>query len=190
MNYFNINGPSNEWMVLFHGTGGNEFSLLQIAGDLDPNASVLSFIGEVGTGVNRRFFAPLQGGELDRADFDARVAAFLSEWPNVKPDAARTTFIGYSNGANFILGLLEREPALADRVILMHPSHLDYTFASGSECEIIITAGSMDTLANAGDTLRLTKQLQEKFPRTTMKLLDSAHNVTEQEISYLQQMVK
>ncbi|MER1985785.1 MAG: hypothetical protein ABS948_07830 [Solibacillus sp.] len=40
------------------------------------------------------------------------------------------------------------------------------------------------------DTLRLTKQLQEQFPHVTMKLLDSAHHVTEQEITYLQQMMK
>lgn len=190
MNYFNINGPSNEWIVLFHGTGGNEFSLLQIAGDLNPKASVLSFIGDVGIGADRRFFTPLVSGKLDRADFDARVEAFLEQWPAIKPDAAHVTFLGYSNGANFILGLLEREPSLADRVILMHPSNLDYTFEQESASEIIITAGSMDTLAIPGDTLRLVKQLQQQFPNVTMKLLDSAHNVSEQEILYLQQVVK
>lgn len=190
MNYFNINGPSNEWIVLFHGTGGNEFSLLQIAGDIQPEASVLSFIGDVGTGAERRFFAPLVNGKLDRADFDVRVEAFLNEWPAVKPEAEKITFIGYSNGANFILGLLERAPEIAQCIVLMHPSNLDYTFTSGSDCDIIITAGSMDTLANAGDTMRLTKQLQEKFPNVTMKLLDSARNVSEQEIDYLQQTLK
>lgn len=186
MNHFSIKGPSNEWIVLFHGTGGNEFSLLQIAGDINPNASILSFIGEVGAGANRRFFAPLAQGKLERMDFDMRVESFLKEWPRIKPDAEHITFISYSNGANFVLGLLEHEPAIADRVILMHPSNLAYTFAAGSASEIIITAGSMDTLAIPGDTMRLAKQMQESFLNVTMKLLDSAHNVSEQEIEYLQ----
>lgn len=190
MDYFSTNGSSNEWIVLFHGTGGNEFSLLQIAGDINPQASVLAWIGEVGTGANRRFFAPLQQGQLDRADFDVRVEAFLAEWSRVKPDdAEHITFIGYSNGANFILGLLEREPHIADCIVLMHPSHLGYTFEHGSESDIMITAGAMDTLANAGDTLRLANELKEKFPHVTLKLLDSAHQVTEQEIMYLQQVL-
>lgn len=76
MDYFSIDGTLNEWIVLFHGTGGNEFSLLQIAGDIEPNAKILSFIGQVGSGAERRFFAPLNNGTLLREDFDARVDTF------------------------------------------------------------------------------------------------------------------
>lgn len=191
MNYFSIDGPLNEWIVLFHGTGGNEYSLLQIAGDIEPNASVISFIGDVGEAADRRFFSALQNGQLNREDFSARIAHFLKTWDEVKPkNADRITFIGYSNGANFVLGLLEQEPMIADRVVLMHPSNLNYAFEKGSNSQIVITAGALDPIAVPGDTLRLSKQLQEVFPNTTLKLLDSPHNVTDAEIEYLQNQLK
>lgn len=191
MNHFTIEGPLNEWIVLFHGTGGNEYSLLQIAGDIEPNAHVLSFLGDVDEGANRRFFAPLKAGTLDRADFDARIDAFLKDWPQLRPEqATRITFMGFSNGANFVLGLLEKEPAIADRVVLLHPSNLAYTFTEGSNAQIIVTSGAMDTLALPGDIMKLTKQLEAVFPNTTLKLLDGAHGMTEQEITYLQDTLR
>lgn len=191
MNHFSIEGPLSEWIVLFHGTGGNEYSLLQIAGDVNPNASILSFIGDVGEGANRRFFVPLLNGQLERADFDARIAQFLAHWKEVKPaQTKKITFVGYSNGANFILGLLEKQPQIADRFVLMHPSDLGYTFEGGVDTEIILTAGARDTLSVPGDTLRLAKQLEVTFPNTMMKLLDSGHEISEQEIVYLQGKLK
>lgn len=190
MNYFSIDGPLNEWIVLFHGTGGNEYSLLQIAGDIEPNASVLTFLGDVGEGEARRYFEPLQKGQLQREDFEQRITSFLTQWVDLKPQGAqKITFIGYSNGANFVLGLLEKEPKIADRIVLMHPSDLGYKFERGSESQIVITAGALDGLATPGDTLRLSKQMQEVFPNTTMKLLDSPHNVTDAEIEYLQKVL-
>lgn len=190
MNYFSIDGTLNEWIVLFHGTGGNEFSLLQIAGDIEPNANILSFIGQVGSGAERRFFAPLNSGTLLREDFDAHVEAFLATWEQVKPaSTTKITFLGYSNGANFIVGILEKNPAIADQIVLMHPANLGYSINEGSHAQIVITAGAMDTLSNAGDTMKLSKQLQQHFPNTKFKLLDSGHQITDQEIDYLQKVL-
>ncbi|WP_010308812.1 alpha/beta hydrolase [Kurthia senegalensis] len=191
MDYFNITGTTKEWIILFHGTGGNEYTLLQIAGDFAPQASMQSFLGDVGEGESRRFFEPLKQGQLDRVDFESRVDAFLANWETVKPsDATSITFMGYSNGANFILGLLEKQPAIADRVILLHPSNLNYTFEQTAPVEVYITTGALDGLSVPGDTVKLAKQLENVFPRTTLKLLDGTHAISEQEIEYLQQTFK
>lgn len=190
MNYLQIEGPSNEWLVLFHGTGGSEYSLLQIAGDLDPNASILTFTGTVGEGSTRRFFAPLQNGQLDRVDFQARVDEFLELWDTIPVEnASHMTFIGYSNGANFLLGLLEKRPNIADRVILLHPSNLQYDFEEGGDTNIIITTGAMDTLSLPGDVLKLSKQLEAVYPNTTLKLLDGGHGTTDAEIDYVKEQL-
>ena len=125
-----------------------------------------------------------------REDFDAHVEAFLSTWEQVKPAfATKITFLGYSNGANFIVGILEKQPAIADQIVLMHPANLGYSINEGSNAQIVITAGAMDTLSNAGDTMKLAKQLQQHFPNTIFKLLDSGHQVTDQEIDYLQKVL-
>ena len=191
MDYFSIDGPLNEWIVLFHGTGGNEFSLLQIAGDIEPNANILSLIGNVGSGESRRFFSPLENGTLVRTDFNERVEEFLTTWKHIKPTSTeKITFLGYSNGANFILGILEKAPKIADCIVLMHPTNLGYTFEGGSNVQIYITAGSMDTLAIPGDTMKLSKQLEQHFPNTTFKLVDSGHEVRDVEIDYLREVLK
>lgn len=184
MNYFSIAGTKNEKIVLFHGTGGNEYSLLQIAGDLDPEAAITSFIGDVGEGAMRRFFEPLVNGRLDRTDFNNRVNQMIEQWKRLA--LQDSTIISYSNGANFVLGMLEKEPNLAKKIILMHPTNLNYAFEAGSDVEIIITAGALDTMSIAGDTMKLKKQLEEKFPHTSLKLFDQGHEVTDAEIDYLQ----
>lgn len=153
MNYINIPGSANEFFVLFHGTGGNEYSLLSIVGDIDPAASVISFLGNVGSGSNRRFFAPLQDGQLEREDFDHRVDQFLTLWDELKPENAKVTFVSYSNGANFVLGLLEKAVDIADNIVLMHPSNLGYTFKKGSKSRVLITTGATDTLSLPSDEI-------------------------------------
>lgn len=179
MQYSNISAMTKEYFVLFHGTGGNEYSLLTVTGDINPHASVISFLGDEGTGAERRFFKPLVHGQLQREDFNLKVDQFIEQWNSVKPsDAESITFIGYSNGANFLLGVLEKRPEIADNVILLHPSNLGYTFDKGSDVRIFITTGANDTLSVPGDVMRLTKQLEETFPQTTLKLLDGGHGVT------------
>lgn len=189
MDYFSIDGTADERFVLFHGTGGNEYSLLQIAGDLNPHAHVLAFSGSVGDGAQRRFFLPLTDGRLDRVDFNRRVTDFLEQWHELGMSDKPATFIGFSNGANFLLGVLEQKPAIASRIVLMHPSNLRYRFPTGSDTEILITAGATDPLAVPGDTMKLAKQLELNFPNTRLKLLDGAHQVSEQEIEYLKQAI-
>lgn len=72
MEHLFINGTDNLF-VLFHGTGGNESDLLFLTGELDSHASVISFLGNVGIGKNRRFFNPLVNGKLDKQDYSEKI---------------------------------------------------------------------------------------------------------------------
>ena len=54
------------------------------------------------------------------------MTAFLEEVWQPQKLYDEVIFIGYSNGANFILGLLEKNPTIANTVILLHPSNLGY----------------------------------------------------------------
>lgn len=136
-------------------------------------------------GPNGRFFRPLSQGRLDRADFEQRVADFLNEWRALPDSGLHTTFIGFSNGANFLLGVLEQAPDIAEKVVLMHPSNLGYHYSQGSNAQIFITAGATDPISVPGDVMKLAKQLETPFPNTHLQLLDGAHQVSEQEIEYL-----
>lgn len=109
MNYHFEDGTNSRLLVFFHGTGGNKESMLFLRQQLDPEASVLSFDGNWGQGRERRFFAPLIDGQLDHVDFERRLSAFLDFWQDLDiRDYRQITFVGFSNGANFIMGLLTK----------------------------------------------------------------------------------
>lgn len=187
MAYFFQEGPADEQLVvLFHGTGGNEYQLLPLARELYPQASVLSFLGDAGTGAARRFFAPLVDGTLQHDDYKSKIQSFLEQWPTVDITDREIIFIGYSNGANFILGLLVDEPAIADKVLLLHPSNLGYHFSgSQPDVEVVLTTGANDYTSPAGQILQLKEQLDGHFGQVSFLLLDGAHELSEQEVNEL-----
>ncbi|HFI0633207.1 TPA: alpha/beta hydrolase, partial [Streptococcus suis] len=143
MDYYFIKGTSPRLLVFFHGTGGNKESMLFLRQQLDPEASVLSLDGSWGQGRERRFFAPLVDGQLDLVDVEMRLSAFQDFWQDLAIQPyQQITFVGFSNGANFIIGLLTKQSNLADNYILLHLSVLDYVFPmENSRTEIFFTLG-------------------------------------------------
>lgn len=193
MEYFlQENKNSNTLIVLFHGTGGNQYQLLPISGEIFPNDNTLSLLGNVDTGIQRRFFAPLENGTINRDDFNQRTAAFINFWNTFTQEHTfkKVIFLGYSNGANFILGLLEHNLENVDQILLLHPSQLNYNIDNHyKNTDIIITAGSNDHLSIPGDVKALSDDLKPHFKSLTFELLDSAHEIADQEIEYLQTLV-
>lgn len=192
MEHLFINGTDNLF-VLFHGTGGNESDLLFLTGELDSHASVISFLGNVGIGKNRRFFNPLVNGKLDKQDYSEKIEKFLKNWDLMDISKYKNiTFIGYSNGANFTLGLLEKRPDIANTTILLHPSNFDWQFLKKPEKnKIIATTGALDLMAPAADVVKLKAQLSGiGYEEFQIIMLDSGHEITNKEIEKLKEIYK
>lgn len=192
MEHLLINGTDNLF-VLFHGTGGNESNLLFLTGELDSHASVISFLGNVGTGKNRRFFNPLVNGKVNKQDYSERIDKFLKNWDLMDISKYKNiTFIGYSNGANFTLGLLEKRPDIANTTILLHPSNFDWQFTKKPEKnKIIATTGALDLMAPAADVVKLKTQLSGiGYEEFQIIMLDSGHEITNKEIEKLKEIYK
>jgi hypothetical protein len=192
MEHLFIKGTDNLF-VLFHGTGGNESNLLFLTGELDSHASVISFLGNVGTGKNRRFFNPLVNGKVNKQDYSERIDKFLKNWDLMDISKYKNiTFIGYSNGANFTLGLLEKRPDIANTTILLHPSNFDWQFTKKPEKnKIIATTGALDLMAPAADVVKLKNQLSGiGYEEFQIIMLDSGHEITNEEIEKLKEIYK
>ena len=192
MEHLFINGTDNLF-VLFHGTGGNESDLLFLTGELDSHASVISFLGNVGIGKNRRFFNPLVNGKLNKQDYSEKIEKFLKNWDLMDISKYKNiTFIGYSNGANFTLGLLEKRPDIANTTILLHPSNFDWQFLKKPEKnKIIATTGALDLMAPAADVVKLKTQLSGiGYEEFQIIMLDSGHEITNKEIEKLKEIYK
>ena len=192
MEHLFINGTDNLF-VLFHGTGGNESDLLFLTGELDSHASVISFLGNVGIGKNIRFFNPLVNGKLDKQNYSEKIEKFLKNWDLMDISKYKNiTFIGYSNGANFTLGLLEKRPDIANTTILLHPSNFDWQFLKKPEKnKIIATTGALDLMAPAADVVKLKNQLSGiGYEEFQIIMLDSGHEITNEEIEKLKEIYK
>lgn len=188
MDYRFIKGTSPRLLVFFHGTGGNKKSMLFLRQQLDPEAFVLSLDGSWGQGRERRFFAPLIDGQLDLVDFERRLSAFLDFWQDLDiRDYRQITFVGFSNGANFIMGLLTKQSNLADNYILLHPSALDYAFPmENSRAEILFTLGQNDVLIEPAALKNLVDDWQASaFPRANLARFDKGHFLSQDELTYV-----
>ena len=173
-------------VVLFHGTGGNQYQLLDFAAETFPHADILSYLGDVGEGATRRFFEPLTADKrLQREDFNARVAKQLERWQTFlkKEFYPHVIFVGYSNGANFILGQIAAGIEHVDDVFLLHPSQLDYQFTrSYQSLNVTVTTGANDYISTAGSVKQLVHELENYVPQVTFHLLDGGHELDQIEI--------
>ncbi|CYU70732.1 alpha/beta hydrolase [Streptococcus suis] len=188
MDYCFIKGTSPRLLVFFHGTGGNKKLMLFLRQQLDPEAFVLSLDGSWGQGRERRFFAPLIDGQLDLVDFERRLSAFLDFWQDLDIQPyQQITFVGFSNGANFIMGLLTKQPNLADNYILLHPSALDYAFPrENSRAEILFTLGENDLYVDPVALENLVDDWQAlAFPRANLARFDKGHFLSQDELTYV-----
>src|SRR4051795_314277 len=97
-------------LLLLHGTGGDENSLVQIGNQLAPGAAILSPRGKVLENGMPRFFRRLAEGVFDQEDLVFRTKElnqFLDEASEQYDfDRANILAIGYSNGANIAASLL------------------------------------------------------------------------------------
>ncbi len=91
-------------LVLLHGTGGDEQSLLEVGKALDPQASLLGIRGNVLENGMPRYFKRLAEGVYDEADLALRgdeLAEFIRQAAKEHHfSLAQVVLVGYSNGAN------------------------------------------------------------------------------------------
>lgn len=188
--WFTADKESSELIITFHGTGGNVYSLLPITGEIAPNADVLSFEGSWQTGRKRRYFPLPEEEPVTVSKLKEYAQEFLQEFE--KKDVSRyekVTAMGYSNGANYLLSILQIQPNFVENVILLHPADFQYEFqATSSDTRILATVGANDYIAPAGPIIQMQKRLQTfQFPNFKVKLLDGGHGILTEEIDFLKQ---
>ena len=97
MSYIFEKGTSGKHLILLHGTGGDEHSLLDIAHFLAPNSTLLSFRGTVQEDGMNRFF---KRNGLNQFDLDS----LEKETDSFKRLAACRLFKWRKHRCSFIIG--------------------------------------------------------------------------------------
>lgn len=127
--YFDAGEAGGKNLLLLHGTGGDEYSLVDIARFLDGSCRILSFRGEVQEEGMNRFF---KRNGLNQFDFDSLEEEADRLYEEIKQMSEEKQvpledwiLVGYSNGANIAAHLLlERETKLT-KGIFFHPMSLE-----------------------------------------------------------------
>ncbi|HEV2527058.1 MAG TPA: VOC family protein [Thermomicrobiales bacterium] len=181
-------GDSGPTLLLLHGTGGDENSLLSLGQALAPGAAIISPRGNVSENGAPRFFRRLAEGVLDQEDLAARTTE-LADWIPVVAaehgvDPETIVAVGFSNGANIAASVLFRRPGVLRAAILLSPM-LPFepeSLPDLSGTGVFIGAGRQDPLVPVSQVERLEALYREARADVTLHWDPGGHQVTMPEV--------
>ena len=175
-------------LLLLHGTGGNEESLIGLAKEIDDTANILSVRGNVLEHGMPRFFRRLAEGVFDIEDLIIRTKE-LNEFLNEASqqygfDRQRIVAIGYSNGANIAASLLFHYEDVLAGAILHHPMvpRRGIELPKLSAIPVFIGAGTNDPMCTAQESEDLEALLSSAGATVTTNWFDFGHQLTIPEV--------
>lgn len=142
--------PDGSVIVLLHGSGGSETSLMPLAHQANPHATLLGVRGRSTEEDIARWFLRFGDGTFDQRDIASEAeafAAFMEDAVRVYDiDRASMRFIGHSNGANFLAAFFALHPDCAAKALLLRPMPVltEWPKAALSGHDMRLVAGETD----------------------------------------------
>ncbi|ALS37790.1 phospholipase/carboxylesterase [Enterococcus rotai] len=176
-------------LLLLHGTGSDETSLLEIAHYLDEGATVLSFRGTIQEAGMNRFFKRNGLNQFDlvslEAESDRLIQVILSVSEEKKIPLEEWTIVGYSNGANIAAHILLERHFAIKQAILFHPMSLgvDTQQFSLSDKKLWLSISENDPIISAEAFDQLIQQLEKRQANLTITSTSAGHQLTMDEIN-------
>lgn len=178
--------PDGTTLVLLHGTGGNEASLMPLAARIAPAATLLGVRGRSTEEGVQRWFRRITDLTFDQDDIRAEAEAFAAFLEGAQAsyglDPARTVFLGYSNGANFIGVMMLLCPHRVKSAILLRPIPVldDPSSADLGDARVLLVSGADDPYgAHASG---LAERLREAGAAITSITVTAGHDLASSDI--------
>ena len=176
-------------IFLFHGTGADNTDLIPIAKHLNPTASIISVNGNVFVNGARRYFdRNMYGVDVEDLKFRAKeLATYLEALiKEHQIEKQKKIAIGYSNGANIIIGMLQQHTKIFDSVGLLHGApYSEDKYQDVSGLHVYVSLGENDQMIDATQTMKMVKDLDESEAKVTVFSHQQGHHMTTQEIDAL-----
>lgn len=179
---------AKETLILFHGTGGRETDLLDVATTVNSEANILSLRGDVDENGQTRFFKRLTPKQYDEESLKEEGDKIYAELKKLSTEynfeLEKAVLIGYSNGANIGAYLLLNYDLNVKGAMLMHSAYRSDTIGKSMlfDTEVLLTAGAQDMVATAGEAYTLKNKLENKGAKVSIKLTDGAHEISPMEL--------
>jgi phospholipase/carboxylesterase len=167
-------------LVLLHGSGVDETSLLPFASEIAPQATVLTVRGRVRQDNGWRWYERITPTRFDQESVRSEAGAFTDFMTEAAGqygfDPQQAIFLGYSNGANLISSMLLLRPGLVCRAVLLRPMPVldDVPRADLSNASILVIAGASD-LTYAPFAPSLVSLLREQGADVDDRTIQAGH---------------
>lgn len=171
-------------IVLLHGTGGDEGSLLPITDFLDTGYNVLSIRGTVNENGALRYFKRKAEGVYDVENLEEnanKLVDFIKEASEEYDfDLDEIVFLGFSNGTNIALHILLHEDYNFKYGVLFAPLYPlpVNTDRDLSDMKLFVSMGENDLICPMSENNRLLALLEDLNVDVTNTWVNS-HEVTE-----------
>ena len=183
-----IKKSNSRLMILFHGTGGNEFSLIPLAESIDNESSILGIRGNVNENGLNRFFKRIRPGVFDQESLmeeTENLKVFLDDFLS-KNDFSyeEINLIGYSNGANILASLILIYGNIAKTTILLHPMvpFRNKEYALLENQRILLTSGKNDPIVPFQESEELNSIFLNKGADIDFYVYSEGHGISNKEI--------
>lgn len=178
--------PDGSIIVLLHGTGGDETDLMPLAAKLNPRATLLGVRGRsTEEGINR-WFRRFDAVTYDQADIAAESAAFVAFIEGAVKgyglDAAKLTFLGYSNGANLLGAIIQLHPGTIQRAILLRAVQAleDARDSTAAGTQVLMLTGTRDPFSRMAPALE--DALKKSGVNLDARLIEAGHELAPADI--------
>ncbi|SDD34949.1 phospholipase/carboxylesterase [Paracoccus isoporae] len=178
--------PDGSVIFLLHGTGGNEADLMPLAAKARPGATLLGVRGRsTEEGINR-WFRRYDAVTYDQEDIAAEAeafAAFVDEASRAYGlSADRISFLGYSNGANLMAAIMQLQPGVIRRAVLLRavqaldtPPQPDL-----AGTQVLMLTGTRDPFARMAPPLE--EALNAAGAALDARLIEAGHELAQADI--------
>lgn len=178
---------TGETLILLHGSGGDETTLMPLASRIAPHSVLMGVAGRITQEGKKRWYeriTPVTFVQEDiRAEADAFADFIVKAVKAEKIDLGRTTFVGYSNGANLLAALALLHPGLVERAVLLRPMPvLESVPASDlARTRILTVVGASDaTYAPFGPALQ--EMLRGRGAKVDARLVERGHGLGDEDV--------
>lgn len=192
--FYKPDNASNELVILLHGSGGNETSLVPLASKVWPRATLLGIRGRVMQDGGTRWYKRITPVKFDQKDIKLEANAFVTFLTRLADDKDldlhHATFVGYSNGANLLAAAMLLHPDLVKRAVLMRsmPVLDDAPVANLSKARVLTIAGERDKLYSPYAPA-LSALLRSNGARVDVRTIDADHMLGEKDIATIREWV-
>lgn len=174
-------------VVLLHGSGGDETSLVALGHAIAPGAALLSPRGNVLDRGSARFYAKPGNPSASDADVEARtleLAAFIQKAAEHYNAPKPLVLAGFSNGANMALHLLLYARMKWAGAVLMRGMATDqhHSEPTLNQTPVLLLSGLADPIVQADQTEELANQLRAAGGQVTLHWEETGHNLCQGDV--------